>query len=55
MTWFRKMYLPDPATWTEPDNSPIFASDAALVKLPPTDIFVCELDILRDEECGSVE
>jgi len=49
MMWFRNMYLPDPATWTEPDNSPMFASDAALAKVPPAFICVCELDILRDE------
>jgi len=49
MMWFRNMYLPDPATWTEPDNSPIFASDAALAKVPPAFVSVCELDILRDE------
>ena len=47
--WFRNMYLPDPATWTDPDNSPIFASDAALSKVPPAWIGVCELDLLRDE------
>jgi len=49
MMWFRNMYLPDPATWTEPDNSPIFASNAALAKVSPAFISVCELDILRDE------
>jgi len=49
MMWFRKMYLPDPVTWTEPDNSPIFASDAALAKVPPAFVCVCELDLLRDE------
>jgi len=49
MMWFRNMYLPDPATWAEPDNSPIFASDAALAKVPPALVCVCELDLLRDE------
>ncbi|KAG1861801.1 Alpha/Beta hydrolase protein [Suillus subalutaceus] len=49
MMWFRNMYLPDPATWTEPDNSPIFASDALLAKVPPAYIGVCEVDILQDE------
>jgi len=49
MMWFRNMYLPDPATWTEPGSSPIFASDAVLAKVPPAFISVCELDILRDE------
>ncbi|KAG2060580.1 lipase/ esterase, partial [Suillus hirtellus] len=49
MMWFRNMYLPDPATWAEPDNSPIFASDALLAKVPPAFVSVCELDILRDE------
>jgi len=49
MMWFRNMYLPDPATWTDPDNSPIFASDALLAKVPPAFIGVCELDLLRDE------
>ncbi|KIK32770.1 hypothetical protein CY34DRAFT_18813 [Suillus luteus UH-Slu-Lm8-n1] len=49
MMWFRNMYLPDPATWAEPDNSPIFASDALLAKVPPAYIGVCELDLLRDE------
>ena len=49
MMWFRNMYLPDPATWTEPDNSPIFASDAALSRVPPAFICICEVDLLRDE------
>ncbi|KAG1886813.1 Alpha/Beta hydrolase protein [Suillus fuscotomentosus] len=49
MMWFCKMYLPDPVTWTGPDNLPIFASDALLAKVPSAFISVCELDILRDE------
>ncbi|KAG1802329.1 Alpha/Beta hydrolase protein [Suillus variegatus] len=49
MMWFHNMYLPDPATWTEPDNSPIFASDALLAKVLPAFISICELDILWDE------
>ncbi|KAG1893907.1 Alpha/Beta hydrolase protein [Suillus fuscotomentosus] len=49
MMWFRNMYLPDPATLTEPDNSLIFASDALLAKVPPAFVSVCELDILWDE------
>ncbi|KAG1749216.1 Alpha/Beta hydrolase protein [Suillus lakei] len=49
MLWARNNYLPDPATWPEPDSSPIFASDALLAKVPPTYIGVCELDVLRDE------
>ena len=49
MMWFRRNYLPDPATWANWDNSPIFAPEMLLTNAPPAWVAVCEMDILRDE------
>ncbi|KAL0951239.1 hypothetical protein HGRIS_007957 [Hohenbuehelia grisea] len=49
MLWFRNHYLPNPEDRTKWDNSPIFAPDALLEKVPSAWIGVTELDILRDE------
>ncbi|KAF8133996.1 alpha/beta hydrolase fold-domain-containing protein [Boletus edulis] len=49
MMWFRHNYLPDPTTWANWDNSPIFAPETLLANAPPAWVGVCEMDILRDE------
>ncbi|KAF8837907.1 hypothetical protein BDN67DRAFT_955922 [Paxillus ammoniavirescens] len=49
MMWFRHNYLPDPTTWANWDNSPIFAPELLLAKAAPAWVGVCEMDILRDE------
>ncbi|KAG9315599.1 alpha/beta hydrolase fold-domain-containing protein [Chiua virens] len=49
MLWFRNNYLPDPATRTNWDNSPIYAPQKLLAKAPPAWVGICEMDILRDE------
>jgi len=49
MMWFRHNYLPDPNTWANWDNSPIFAPELLLAKAAPAWVGVCEMDILRDE------
>jgi acetyl esterase/lipase len=49
MVWFRNNYLPEGIDRTKWDNSPIFAPDGLLEKLPAAWLGLCELDILRDE------
>ncbi|KIJ59479.1 hypothetical protein HYDPIDRAFT_33167 [Hydnomerulius pinastri MD-312] len=55
MLWFRHNYLPDPSTWTNWDNSPIFAPEHLLKNAPPAWVGVCEMDILRDEGLAYAE
>lgn len=47
MEWFRRHYVPDPATWTDPRNSPLCARDFA--GLPAAHILTAECDPLRDQ------
>ena len=49
MLWYRRYYLPDPDTWTNPEASPLFYAEANFSKLPPAYIGVAELDVLRSE------
>ncbi len=46
---FRKFYLPNPHDWTNPDASPLRASNVDLAVLPPTLIIVAGCDPLREE------
>ena len=46
---FRKFYLPNPHDWTNPDASPLRASNDDLAVLPPTLIIVAGCDPLREE------
>jgi acetyl esterase/lipase len=49
MMWYRRHYLPNPKTWTEPEASPLLLSAKQFVGLPPAQILVGELDILRHD------
>lgn len=49
MSWFIHHYLADGTSQNDPRVSPLFASDAALAKLPPTLVITAEFDPLRDE------
>lgn len=48
MLWYRRHYLPDPSTWSDPEASPLLYKDGWEVQ--PTALVVCgELDVLRTE------
>lgn len=48
MLWYRRHYLPDPNTWSEPEASPLLYGDGW--EIQPHALVVCgELDVLRTE------
>ncbi|KIW60406.1 hypothetical protein PV05_00622 [Exophiala xenobiotica] len=49
MLWYRNHYLPDPATWSHREASPLLAPNAIFRQLPRANIIVGELDVLRHE------
>jgi triacylglycerol lipase len=49
MLWYRNHYLPDPATWSQREASPLLAPDEIFRQLPRANIIVGELDVLRHE------
>lgn len=49
MMWYRKHYLPDPQTWTNPEASPLLFPEDKFGALPQAQILVGELDVLRHE------
>lgn len=49
MMWYRNHYLPDPATWSDPEASPLLFPAEKFADLPPAQILVGELDVLRHE------
>jgi acetyl esterase len=49
VTWFLDHYLAQGVSRVDPRVSPLSATDAALIKLPPTLVITAEFDPLRDE------
>jgi acetyl esterase/lipase len=49
MMWYRRHYLPDEETWTETDASPLLFPAEKFAELPPAQVLVGELDVLRHE------
>lgn len=49
MIWYRKLYLPDEKSWTNPEASPLFYSDESFAKVPPCLVCAAECDVLRSE------
>ena len=49
MMWYRRHYLPDKNTWADIEASPLLLSDELFAGLPPAQIVVGEVDILRHE------
>lgn len=49
MLWYRRHYLADPANWSHREASPLLASDEIFRRLPPANIIVAGLDVLRHE------
>ncbi|EXJ94238.1 triacylglycerol lipase [Capronia coronata CBS 617.96] len=49
MLWYRQHYLPCQANWTHREASPLLASDEVFSRLPPANIIVGELDVLRHD------
>jgi acetyl esterase len=45
--WFRSLYFPDKASWTNPHASPLLAKDHS--NFPPATIITAEMDPLRDD------
>lgn len=48
MLWYRKHYLPDEKTWSEPEASPLLYTDG-WTEQPKALVVVGELDVLRTE------
>ena len=48
MLWYRKHYLSDPKTWSEPEASPLLYTDG-WEEQPQALVVVGELDVLRSE------
>jgi triacylglycerol lipase len=49
MLWYRRHYLPCPGSWSHREASPLLASDEIFERLPPANIIVGEMDMLRHE------
>ncbi|KIX08220.1 uncharacterized protein Z518_02876 [Rhinocladiella mackenziei CBS 650.93] len=49
MLWYRNHYLPNQADWSHREASPLLASDEIFARLPPANIIVGELDVLRHD------
>jgi len=49
MLWYRHHYLPDRADWSHREASPLLAPDDTFRQLPPANIIVGEVDVLRHE------
>jgi acetyl esterase len=49
MEWFWLQYVPDPQQHSDPEVSPLHATDADLRNLCPAVIITAECDVLRDE------
>ena len=49
MMWYRNHYLPDPKTWSDTEASPLLFPAEKFAELPPAQILVGELDVLRHE------
>lgn len=49
MIWYRRHYLPDESTWTDPRASPINYTDVSFKSSPPTFIACAGLDVLTGE------
>lgn len=49
MLWYRDHYLPDPATRSDPEASPLLFPTEKFAELPPAQILVGEMDVLRHE------
>lgn len=48
MLWYRRHYLPDEKDWAHPESSPLFWP-GDWTKLPPAEVVLGELDVLRTE------
>ncbi|KAI1624931.1 alpha/beta hydrolase fold-domain-containing protein [Exophiala viscosa] len=49
MLWYRRKYLPDSATWSDREASPLLACDEIFRRLPTANIIVAGLDVLKHE------
>lgn len=49
MLWYRSHYLPDEKTWSDPEASPLLFPAEKFRDLPPAQILVGEVDVLRHE------
>ncbi|KIW46633.1 uncharacterized protein PV06_02293 [Exophiala oligosperma] len=49
MLWYRRHYLPHEKDWTNPEASPLLYPAENFAKLPPAEVLVGELDVLKFE------